>query len=221
MSFIVQPIAGEGRVQIGAEELLRPLAFGTKWTRIRIGLRFNFNASKSAENCRLAVGVCQGPNGLTSLNTTDWWGLTFGVNGMIDYSFAQGSPNTFSPGNSTINFTHRVGNAQTLDSSSGTGIKISALASFYSVLYLTITKGSPNYSLLCAYQNVINNHDFFQFMTESEDENHSVLGTQGFNTFGPFSLAASGSELMDLISVSWNHSVPTLEITDLLVKRLL
>ena len=77
MAFILQN-SDDRRIQVGGEELLRPLSFGTNWTRLRVGYRFRLNASFTIPAGILMVGLCQGAQGFLSPSTTDYLGMQVG-----------------------------------------------------------------------------------------------------------------------------------------------
>ena len=94
MAFIVESLAGDRRLQLGGEEFVRPMSFGGRWGRLRIGLRCMVNAATTITNGGFVVGVCSGStNTFVSSTTTDYIGMVIGsTGGYSNWGYTAGPP---------------------------------------------------------------------------------------------------------------------------------
>lgn len=70
MAFIVEHIIGDRGIQIGYEDVIRPLSFGTNWTRLRVGVRYAVYGTSAINVPDVRLGFCVGNNGGISNSTT-------------------------------------------------------------------------------------------------------------------------------------------------------
>lgn len=148
MAFIVEHYASDRALQIGIEDVLRKLSFGTNWQRIRIGVRaaMYYNGFNLPGNyIGPILGLCTGPQGSMGASTTDCIFMNF-----FHYqtgTYAGTPPNVYydvgSSGWTQVTY-QRVGS--TTNNSSGFGgiracisANPTALTSFFA---LDVTKGT-------------------------------------------------------------------------------
>jgi hypothetical protein len=78
MAWIVQQFTSDRGIQLGCEDLVRKLPWGTNWTKMRIGCRVATNGVNSIPDPNYApvprMGICTGSTAYIG-NTTDavWW----------------------------------------------------------------------------------------------------------------------------------------------------
>lgn len=224
MSFIVETISGDRRIQLANEEIVRPMSMGTSWTKIRIGVRHavwivsgNFGATE------YAIGVCQGQNGVTSPGTVDAVGMVPGgsITPTWNYTAAGGViPPVLSPTGSGIQAFTKVGALYTATAGGGnTGALVGNPNTSHSAYYVDILKGSPQYSITlwspqnaAAAQTEITRSAFLQSM-----ENEAAPANVSSSNAVPFTYAGNG--LLDSVFLYWSRFSPTLEISDITVCR--
>jgi hypothetical protein len=225
MANIVQFLS-DNRIQMGAEEIFRPMAWGTRWSKLRIGMRIGINAQTSFNNGLFAVGVSQGNLGYGSSAPTDYfggyWGGTTGPTPNT-FAFTQGATvSFFTTQSGQITAVQRSGNQ------GGIGTIGASAANFAagpnrSIYFCTITKGAsytitstvptnPSNAGDCSYATFLNMLD--------DDAGTSWTNYFAITTFSPTVPVGNSPQLMDTVTVYWNHSFPTIDISDLVVVRM-
>lgn len=153
MAFIVDQFIGDRAIQLGNEELIRPMSFGTNWARLRVGITCAYSGGQTtlaAGNSQGGLfgpllGVCTGSTGRLSLVATDviwtsWW------SGGQNLTYSGTTPNFyFDPsGTTAIAAWQRVGST-TANGTGFTNVRAcvsanqNALRTFFA---FDITKGS-------------------------------------------------------------------------------
>lgn len=64
MANIVETLAGDRRIELSNEEIVRKFSFGPYWRYIEIGVRVSINGSSDITTPGLYIGVCSGDDGL-------------------------------------------------------------------------------------------------------------------------------------------------------------
>jgi hypothetical protein len=224
MSFIVETITGDRRIQLASEEFVRPMSIGTNWAKLRIGLRCAvWYAGGNFSNVVFSAGVCQGQNGFVSTNTVDYIGANF-LASMLGTFTQTVTSQPFAYSTSGVTYFKKTGSSVLLTNTAGaSGPFIGANPqAYHSQIFLDIAKGSPNYTFNCwafnsfaASQTDITRLAFLQAL---ENETAPTgLSNVGAN----ITLAYSGNNLFDSVSIYWNRSTPTLEISDIAICRFL
>jgi len=226
------------RLQLGREEVIRPLAMGTNWQKIRIGVRlcisdaFRGTGLGTPFGFGLGLGVCQGSTTSFLADTvTDWigggaLGQTAAPSGSL--VFAASTPNTFALNGGRPNALWKVGSTYTFtaeDSAQqffvGSGTGGAYAGQFMSQMYLDITKGSPNYTIQLWYNSTAGaaqtNITNTAFLTNMENQ----ATPTGMQPAGAKSLAYIGAGLFDCLSIVNFKSWPNTEIDSLAVVRYL
>lgn len=224
MSFIVESISGDRRIQLGAEEIVRPMAIGTNWTKLRIGIRAGlWYAGGNFSNAVLALGVCQGQNGFISTNTVDYFGVVAGSAMLSTWTITTTSqPFAYTPAGA-VYFRKTGQSVVSSTAGSATGPFFTCNPQqFRSQFFFDITKGATTYTF--------SSWGFNAFATSQTDVSRAVFlqalenevsPTSLTNLFASQTIAYSGSGLFDSVSLYWNRSTPTMEISDLAVCRYL
>lgn len=141
------------RMKLAVSEVIRAPVYGADWNVIRIGLRCSFIASATLTGTpRLAFGVCNGGvNGYGALSSDHVVGFRTSRS-----SFAYGATSTgrfqFIGNDNEMSFFKKIDTTvtQTVPSSSSSSGFLSSDSSVRSVLFLEITKGSPNFTFQIA-----------------------------------------------------------------------
>lgn len=229
------------RLQMGHEELVRPLPMGTNWQTLRIGLRFCVNdtarqtfVSSTSQNFgfALALGVCQGNTSYFSDVTTDWIGGGYvgQTPGGAGYFNGQGAYTVGTPGYWTMNLARpngvrKTGTSLTFGTESsvqffltGSGTGGAYAGQFMSGLYIDIIKGTPNYSVTVSYCNSAANAQV-NITNAVFLANMETTASPSNTTSVAKTVAYSGAGLFDTVSVVNNRSWPHIEIDALAVSR--
>ena len=235
MAFISQNLLlGDTRLQLGAEEITRPLQTGAQWTKIRIGVRMACLTGNSMTNGgtllggTLCAGVCAGSKGFSAVDCADAVGAWFG--GVIPpYNSVQWTYNTpgyisavsglyafRKSGSSIVSATALGGSAPMVIAWPLTNTVVSA--SYWDITRTTAATTtvavfnpfSPSY--------ITTNVTRTQHLSNMESETN--LGAGG-NTYGSISATVTTTNAAwDTVFLGWGRSSPVLEIHDLNVLRL-
>jgi hypothetical protein len=143
------------------EEYLRPLSLGNNWTKVRLGLMVALtpNSTNNLIGCSLVLGLCAAATpfanttGYAAASTGNFVGLDFithssGTSAAGDLVYAAGSGNPYFSGTFT-GVRRRVDTTNSFQVTSSLNQCIAANTGSLqrrSLLYLDITKGSPNYT---------------------------------------------------------------------------
>jgi len=215
MAFIVQTIAGENQLELGAEEFVRKMDFGTNWYAIRIALRLCVNDSGgNIPAARLVIGVLQGSTyGFTSPNCVDFIGsqATGGVQTWQRYTV----PTRYDASNGNSQGLKKVGAIETTVASSAGGTANFACPSTHGLWLVDITKGNPNYAVRLWTTNAAPDQTQYLYWQNIDNQ----FAPQSVSTLGIASVPYAGSGLFDTVSISWNKSSPTMLISDVYVIR--
>lgn len=228
MAYIVQNVSlADQRIQLGAEELIRGLDFGTNWGKVRIGMRVAVQANSSFTGLDFAVGVCQGNKGYTATDTVDAVGArtgaianpmsvtwTYNANGYVSHNFvgpfvfrkvgSQIVSSTF--GGSYAAYMAAQPNVNTVRT--GYYVDITKSAGAITVSTWRPASAIPAQTDCSRYAHLVN----------METENAISVAGQGYNTDG-LVLSIGGSQAWDSLFVSWSRLMPVIEINDLTVLR--
>lgn len=229
MAFIVfsQSLL-DGRIQLGAEEITRPLAFGTNWNRIRIGIRWAFLTQGSIGLWSdFLLGVCQGPKGFTSLNPLDVITTHPGYTGLgvAQWSYSAGVLNN---SNTAFNAYKKIGPtiSQIATSAQPTNVYAPAFPlvnSVRSAYYIDITKyaGGVGFNMWAPATIATASSDLNRYLHLANMENDGTPSCPA----GAFSLCyisntpIVSNQLWDTVQLSWSRSMPVIEINDITVIR--
>jgi len=221
MAFITKYAVTDGRLQLGAEELLWTMPFGTNWQKVRIAFRcvaFDTGIQGNLTDSTLAVGVCQGLVGFQNPATVDWLGVVAGSRVGTLWNRTAGPPIYFTPPDNGA-ITHTKQGAVTTRVSQ-TGASTATLMADTRFLpgmhFLDVTKGSPNYAVQYYTSSNASTANRSAFITSMETET-SPGGVTALNSTTAVPYAGSG--LFSALSIFWSKSVPCLEIADVVLIR--
>jgi len=226
------------RFQMGREELLRPLPFGTDWLSLRIGIRYSVNDS-ARSNYPVAgnygyctyLGVQQGSDTSFLANTvTDWIGggnigNNAAPNGQLNiytvgspgyYTMALGRPNGLWKTGSTYTFATE---SSVLVYVTGSGENGGYGPQYFCASYVDITKGSPNYTFNVYYCNSAANAQ--TNITEATFLANMESGATPSQTAAASgkTIAYTGQGLFDTLSIVVTKCWPSTEIGSLAIVR--
>lgn len=234
MAVIKQRVFVEG-VQDGClcltnEDFVRPLAIGTTWNSIRITALIGFDQPNPGTYtfAGLFMGVCSGqtaPFGAAS--TTNFVGalLTSRVgspaNWELVYTANSGNPylsGTF--GNAAYTKVGSTGVSSSTNTSPCAFPVAGVGTARRGLVYVTITKGSPNYQIYTAAPSVTTDQTMAMFY-EAIDQATAVPNVGGLSSYtGNIGIAASEAPgPFNTVNISWNRSFPV-EIYCLAVTRI-
>jgi len=233
MPFIIQGFGSEQRVQLGADEIIRPMAWGTNWAKIRIGMRIAINTQQTFANAAFIVGVCQGNTaGWTSTSTTDAIGISQGniftniYNTSWGYFSAFGGVNI--GGTSGICCGRKVGANYTSNTAVNTASIYCAaqplMGAARSIFLVDISKNFNGTISATTWGLDLSSvsQDCSRFWLLYQMENETAPKTpanSGLTSNGAASLSVAGSLAWDNVFISWSRSVPIMEVCDVTVVR--
>jgi hypothetical protein len=191
------------------------MGIGTRWQKIRIGMRMTIRDidSNYRVGVGIAVGVCQGTDfPYSSLNTTDYIGVST-PNPLTDYWARTGGAQPYIQTSGHL-IVKKIGSAITTTAMAVSG-KFFGLG-IRNILFVDITKGSPNYTL------GLGTPTNYTTDAASRSEYMSVLENEAsppnmnlISTASPY----TGNGLLDSVCIHWVRSVPVFEFSDLTVIR--
>lgn len=237
MAFITEQLVGDHGMQIGCEEVIRPMSIGTSWTRLKIGIRFALTATAGlpvtnaqALNAQFKLGFCTGTTGsignVTDAIWAEYWSNSVG--NQIAYlgtapnkyvAQAAGSINTYAY--------QRVGNTTIPFSSASTHSNVAVSASpsvLHSCAMWILDKGtaSTTVSTLAYWMSAaqaVTDMTRSAFLLAMELDGTPSSMTAG-STISAVTLPA-GRYTKDWNSafVGWSRSTPSMTVYDLCIMR--
>lgn len=225
MASIVQNIIGDNALQLGNEEFVRKMAWGNNWNYLRIGILFLVNGNTSiAGRVRLHMAVCSGDQyTFQSPACIGYTGIGFGVGGGL---WTYSAPNyIMDTTGSTVTYgLKQVNGVLTSTSTNDSGFNYYARAVAAGAPYMLavdIARPSTTSYSVKGYGVVVGkiglNLRFYEFLRVMEDEGFTY-GTTYLTAFTAVTMSGLPS-VMDTLSIYWNKSVPTIEISALSVVR--
>lgn len=225
-------------LSLQASEIIRKLAIGNTWNRLRIGLLCGIGGtSGNILGADMAVGVCTysavNPSGLFAYNTINYTGTRFDNGFGLDTDTYVGGANPYftSP---TYAAVVKVGRTVTVTNQGSVSLYYAATTGTTlqrrSIIAVDIIKGSPNYTFFIngslsagLIVNDWNYNNLVEYMQQTlTGANGGIIGT---NAMLPFSavLNTAASEVagpFDSICISWRNYMIPLEIYAVGVYRL-
>ena len=227
MAIIYQASATDRRCQLGAEELVRKMAFGTNWMRLRIGVRLVFyNAGANISNAGFAVGVCEGDvNTFSSNSTTNYVGLAIGAGGTdwtSTYSYTAGPPAYFVTA-SSHNYLQKGPGGLSFTTNAGSGFTVpSAPLTTNAPLYLEVTKLNNAFKIewIAPTTPGASQTSYTSTQFLSGLETGTSLPFTGYATRGTATVTSGLPAFSwDTLSVVWTRNVLPVDILDIGVAR--
>jgi len=220
-------VSGSRRLQLGDEEFARTIAFGSRWSKIKIGITVGFNGAATFTSTML-MGMCAGTANTYKAGSTDGF---FGVcpylfSSDITWTYAGGPPTAYTNANPSKRIITRIGGT-TVDTA-GNGSQAWAMASAptnLSMWVITIYRGSTELNLdgwnvlyvqsahpiTAAYAAIPMQTEDFMFYKNME--NDYTQGYHGiYNNDATSNAVAWTGPPLDSFSFVWNKASPTVEI---------
>jgi hypothetical protein len=233
MAYIVQNLTlVDQRIQLGAEEIVRAMEIGTNWTKIRIGMRLCLPSSASFTGLDFSVGVCQGSKGKTPVDTVDAVGIQVGGNSnpmslLWTYAVSLPTYGYFTHNYSGAHAFRKVGNQLTNSVTGGGYVTYIVAPPFLntnrSAYYVDITK-SPGSLVISNWQPpsgnpVMADVSRYAHLVNMESENAITVSGQSYQANSIVLNSVGGSFAWGSVFLTWNRSMPVVEINDLTVLR--
>lgn len=209
--------ATEKAIQSQNATFARLVSIGTSWTKVRVGMRLHMESTGAnlVSTPRLAVGFCSGTaNQFGDATTGHFVGV---VSNSATWSFQAG------PYYNTLGLApgKRVGSTLTNSGGFASNFSINAGAAANtadrSLLFVDLTKGSPNFTINCFCQNSPG-----QDVTVANFLAQMTLVTPAFAGHDyPAGITIAVDEgtdgTLDAINVAWDRSTPFMEFCDIAV----
>lgn len=232
MAYITEQFVGDRSVQLGCEDFVRPMPWGTNWTKIRIGIRLATNGYATIggwSGCAPfpRIGVCTGSQATWAGTSTDcmvWTALTWNGTGNYSgsapnnyYFFTGGSTNVamFQKVGSAFNYLASYWSASVCWSANPTALRSCWFLDIYkpsnAFNNITATVYLPNSTQVlvdCTRSNYL-------AMLENETAPANLTGTGGAN-YGTMSRT---NKDWDSVFVAGMRAVPTTEFFDISLVR--
>lgn len=222
------------RLVLGDAQVARTLSFGSSWNAVRIGMRVSIkdDSANLIGNPRLyfglmsspSAGCANGPLGVTShflgvKSQASSWTRSVAA-GVTYYSVA-----------TAFAFTKQVGVTETTPGNSGSWVfPTSTTDGWFFPIYLDITKGSPNFTVLLTYWNqtvdnvAVSKTDFARSMEIRSTSTASGLagylnaltGVSNYNTSsGSIAVDEGANGSLNAIVVGWDRGYVPIYISDI------
>lgn len=225
---------GDKYVSLANEELVRTLQIGTDWTKLRIGvlLAVTPDGTNNLASAALMMGVCSGTtNPYGAASTTNFVGAAFhasapgATSGTLTYNANSGNPVFTSVGTWPAT---RVGTTLGNATGSATAFMLTTNTGSpqrRSPLFLDITKGSPNYTVVrwtpSSSQSSFLNGDctLGELLNMLEVVSPTWLGI-ALSSISATIAASETAGAFDSVDLFWNKAGFPLEVYALAVARL-
>lgn len=228
MATIVENISGDKALQMGNEEFVRKLGYGTNWTKLRLGCRMWVNGVTDVVTPRFQMGLCVGDvNTFASSSCIQYVGSTTNTTGNITYNAGLLSFFYQASGNSP--YVTKVGASATYNMFAGAGHSpgnYAAAGSGRTVIVVTdITKASATsvtirvgYTSDADYANIPVTYHLLRTL---DDEVGTSTFTASYFDWLVLRTITGMSNVVDLdtVSIYWSHSTPTVEVHDIVAVR--
>ena len=227
MAVIGQRTFSDGPDQfmnLANEDFVRPLAFGTNWSTLKITAHVaaNFEVAGDISGCLFTMGVCSngvgyGQNPLNYIGGVFGGGATYGF-----YYYANaGSPYFLQP---AICGVTKVGSSATFANANSASnvFPLTPTTAKRAIVCVTIVKGSPNYAAYPSYYDALYDFTSQNFLDVADQPTAAATTTNGqaLNVAG-YSLAASEVPgPLNCLDIYWNRKQFPLEFYGIAVTRI-
>ena len=227
-------------LSIANEEYVRQLSIGSNWTKLRLGMMCALtpNGTGNLLGCSLVFGLCSAASpfanttGYASATTGNFIGMDViisagGSNNPGDWVYNAGSGNPYFSGTFTA-VRRRYGSTATFAAFASGGSQVLPVAGVGStvrrgLVYLDITKGSPNYTLKpynCTTAQGTMDFTPAQFLDGLEQSGTPVVNGQTLLTETAVNHACDESAgAFNTLDLYWNRAAYALEVYALAVYR--
>jgi hypothetical protein len=225
MAAIVETIVGDKTIQLGNEEFVRKMKIGTAWGKIRVGVRWAINGTGgNIANASFLIGLCSGTtNTFYNGNTTGYFGVQFANS--YPSTWINGTTN-YSTGSTNGTAVYRVGASTTTSSLTWGGSQAyTGVNPLRCIWYVDYEKpasagGIGNQGVTVWWQELTqigSDHPQYEMWRGMETET-AITGATNFN--GKATTTYPGDiTTLDTVSLCWNKTTPTVQISDVMVTR--
>jgi len=234
MASIVENIIGDRALQLGSEEFVRKMAIGNNWNFLRIAARIQVNGLADIAAPRLQLGLCNGDQATFTSANCNYVGATLNVDNNTRWRFASdaysGGAVGIAQGALAVKKIVNTTTEQIIGTTVVGYIAAASLGnpSLYFVDVFRVSASSYTvYFNRCIVSQVTNAAanltSTYAFLRCAEDE--LLTSTFAASYITSYTAASASSTLtgmsanMDTVSIYWNKSTPTVEISDLSVIR--
>jgi hypothetical protein len=234
MASIVENIIGDRALQLGSEEFVRKLSFGNNWNFLRIAARVQINGMADIAAPRLQLGLCNGDQATFTSANCNYVGATLNVDNNSRFRFASdlyfGGVPAITQGALAVKKIVNTTSEQIMGTTVAGYIAAASLGnpSLYFVDVFRVSASSYTvYFNRCTISQVTNAAanltSTYAFLRCAEDE--LLTSTFAASYITSYTAAIANVTLtglsanMDTVSIYWNKSTPTVEISDLSVIR--
>ena len=240
MAFIVQRLT-DNRLELGREELIRPMPWGNQWQAVRIAALVQVNTGSAFNSPysfpQIALGLSTGNSGILVDNTVDVIGGAPSTNfATAGWTYTQGAGPSYYTTAPTTGMTgfQKLGSAFTTATNGSTAASIGALSQagnntvnrvpiVVDIVKNTYTSGlsSPYTITLWTPSTAANLVDCTPalFFTGIQILSAPTGATAALSSIGAASLAVSGNMQHNSAWLMWNRCQPTLYISEFAVIR--
>lgn len=196
------------------------MSIGSTWNKLRIGVRIAVNGSATVVGTPIfAMGVCSGtgnPFNNGAASTDHFVGAT-----------TRKSTWAYSAGFFYINSgtddwvpTKRVGTTATLGSQMNLLVLPAVSEERVWILFLDITKGSPNYTLQSFYSNnTLVPHITREQFLETVEIEAATLSNHAWGTAQTLAVDEGADGALNAVNLAWDRAIPQIEISDVAIVR--
>lgn len=227
MAYIVQTLSAN-RLQIGHEEMLRPLVFGSQWNAVRIAALVQVDTAASFLNSNslppLALGIATGASGIWNDGTTDVIAASPSINFSHNWTWGTGSGNYYvqcSSGGMT-GF-QKIGSAFTTATSGSSVCFMGALPNFgtpsnyRTIVAADFIKGTPQTGSATPYSVIFWAPNSAATAADASltnffDRVQQMNAITNCVALGTATLTPSGSMAHDYALLAWNRSSPAFDV---------
>ena len=210
MAQLVQSFGGDTAIRLQNEEFVRKMTIGTDWTQLRLSLLLSTpQGTGTIFSPTLYMGLCQGTTDTyKSTTTTDWAGIRFGQ-GLSNWTFNAGPPTYFSTGNAR-SVISRSGNTTTQYGSviSVTEYMPIGIRAYYAI---DILKTATGYSIGSVTPGGIPTVDVTEWAALFAGHQDTTANFVAANY--------ATNNLLDTVSIYWDFAPIGLEISSILITR--
>lgn len=226
MASIVENIVGDKALQLGNEEFVRKMAIGNNWNRLRIGCRLIVNGTADISAPRFYLGLNNGDQETFSSSSCAGW-IGSGTNPSIGNVWVYGTT-TYRYGRigtlPFMLFAKKLGSTTT-ETTAGTQTDsyLATPGSGPTIVYADFFRTSSS-TYTVTWRQADSGHavlstTFYDLLRCMEDETSGGYATNFTDTTGTSTSITGMPSNFDTVSIYWNKSTPTIEISDLSIVR--
>lgn len=231
MANIVETVAGDRRISLLNEEIVRQMAFGQLWQRIIISLRVSIQGGATLTSPQeLIIGVCSGLNGAYKPSSvTASYGMVFPGNAQ-NLTYNAGPPAYYSTGANGCRYVTKVGSSvtytnvtianQTAYFATGTNTPNLVGIVFTRTGLNTITITSANLTLTVAAAQAGHTLNQLYRYGDSYIMTPATLFPNISATTPSGQASLVTTEVMDSAFIYWSNATTAVEVSDWMITRM-